>query len=1262
MNTSLLKNFAQQARTQLIAQVEVQLDRALNATGALAQEFAAPIKALNDGISRHGRAHVVEEAAYLWFNRFVALRFMDVNHYADLRAVSPATEADALPELLQLAKAGQLPDDLQVNHARLNDLLDGRLPSTNPEAEVYRILLRAECNRRHTQLPFLFERITDYSELLLPADLLSQQSILHQLRETLTPAVCEDNEEVIGWLYQFYISEKKDAVFAAKGKVKKADIPAVTQLFTPRWIVEYMVQNTLGKLWLQSHPDSSLREFMPYYLESAETPSPTPPHGGGTSENAERFLLSESLSDSTSPLPRGEGPGEGVHEQSELFPAAANRQRQPRSESNIANRQSPIANRPTLTPQELTLADQACGSGHILLYAFELLTRIYEESGYAKSEIPGLILAHNLTGFEIDERAAQLAAFTLMMRARRYHRRALRQGLRPNIVRFRDLTLTGERELPALLADHGIPASKELLHDLTLMQQATNFGSLITPTATTEEIQAARTQVQSKLGGADLFATNALQQLDTALHQLAELSRKFWCVVDNPPYHSSTDMNANLLKFVKFYYPRSSRDLMTCFMERGLSALKIDGFMGLINQQSWMFGSSLEKLRLHIFKNFQIDTMVHLGPRAFPEIGGEVVQSTAFTIQLREPSNKGLYLRLVNDRSTLEKEAKTREIAKTRIGNYAFTVDQSDFVKLPGTVMGYWLSNKLRNSLASDNTLDDIGITRRGLQTGRAPRFIRYWYEVSNQDFVPASEYELLANGKGKWFVFNSGGEFTKWYGNMDQVVLWKDSGVEIKAFPKSIVPSEHLYGLEAVTWNKITSNKLGFKINEKGVIPGDASPAFFLESDGSIFEIAAALNSKVNTFFLKLYSPTLNAQVGDIKKLPIRINDRREVRKLAGLAYSHSRKDWHNKEYGYEYNGGVQVADKYVRNFLQDLVKERRNDFLSLHRVEEELNGRFIKSFDLQEEYDLNVPLQDITILQQELDRKALAALNDQLKRDPDTGLVTNYDELELPFKRDIIMQQFVSYAVGCMLGRYSLDKEGLILANAGDTLQEYAEKVGKGEAEWTFAPDEDGILPVLAGEYFPDDIVGRFRVFLRAAFGEAHFVENLAFVEECLGKDIRSYFVKDFYKDHVKRYKKRPIYWMFQSPGKHFRALVYLHRYQPDTVGRLLNDYLRPFIDRLTTERDNAQQVKDDAGSTAAAIAQARKTIEYANAALRDCEAYQKDLLELARRRIPLDLDDGVLVNYNKMGDAVETITGVNDAKGRKKVMGFDWVEWEW
>jgi len=1218
INTSKLKSYAREARQQFITQVGARVDYLLKADSGALREREVLINELRKAVAIQGRITVVTEAAYRWFNRLVALRFMDVNDYADLRAVSPVGE-ETLPELLSRALAGTLPDDLATDQrGQINDLLTGRLSSPDPQAEVYRLLLTAECHRRHAQLPFLFDAADglDYDELLLPNDLLSDNSVLAQLRASVTETDCE-NEEIIGWLYQFYIAEKKDAVFASKGKVKKEDIPAVTQLFTPRWIVEYMVQNTLGKLWLRHHPDSKLRDHMPYYLESAEPES--------TKEG-----------EPATPVNGNSG-----------------------SKSNIENQESRIE-KPTLNPEDLTLADQACGSGHILLYAFDLLTRIYEESGYSTREIPGLILSKNLTGFEIDGRAAQLAAFTLMMRARRYYRRALSLDLSPNIVRFQDLKLDGGRELPIFIADHDLHFSSELQQDLELMQQATNLGSLITPTATEDEILRARTQVQSKLEAReDLFAGDAFRQLDAALMQLGELAKKFWCVVDNPPYMGSGKMNPVLKSFVNKYYPEEKSDLMVAFMQRGILQTKRGGYVGMINFPSWMFLSSFEKFRKKWLSRVCIDTFLHLGRGIF----GSDFGSCAFTVKNESKSDSyGVYRRLFKEHVQVRSVDKIEELfLNPEFG--LIKMNQKEFAKIPGYPIGYWLSYRDVKNFAELTPLKKIATPKQGLSTTNNGLFLRYWFEVSKKKMS-------LFSGS-KWFPYSKGGPYRKWYGNIEYVLNWENGGEAAHKYigvPKSAMGAP-LRGKdwmfkEGLAWSALSSGRVSFRYCPEGYTFDAKGPMLFPKNALGWEKILAVVNSNYAMEFLKVLAPTLDYNQGPIGKIPYAILPD-EIEQMVKFAVEISKEDWSGVTTSFQFMDLPLLKDQksLVRDQVDVYQKRMKNRFWDLHRLEEKMNSIVNSCYSLTRTDVREVLLRDVTILQEEVDETKLSEQNKKLIRDPTTGLVTNYDELELPFKRDVILQQFISYAVGCMMGRYSLDKEGLILANAADTLKEYAEKVGKEAKDWTFAPDDDGIIPVLQDDFFDDDIVNRFEVFLRTTFGDDHYSENLDFVEECIGKDIRTYFLKDFFDDHVKRYKRRPIYWNFVSPGGHFRALVYLHRYRSDTISRLLNDYLRDYVRKLEAARGNAIVTKSDERLSVSIRTQADKDIQRYEAALLDCREYATNILQpLAARKLELDLDDGVLVNYNKMGKAVETISNMNDAKGRKKVMGFDWVDFDW
>src|SRR5690554_1323426 len=651
MNTNLLKRFAQEARKKLIQQVGAKLEWVLQADTPELREKSEQLNALRKSLHQTTKEQLIDTVAYTWFNRLVALRFMDVNGYQPLRVqvLSPVTEYGD-PEILQMAKQGNFPAELKLNQQHLLDLLDGRVPSANPQNEVYRALLIASCNYLHTIFPFLFERIDDYTELLLPDDLTSELSIINDFIEGMTVEDCQE-VEIIGWLYQFYISDRKDEVFAAKGRVEKEDIPAATQLFTPRWIVEYMVQNTVGKLWLQNNPNSSLRDKMPYYIETE-------------SSQSEDYLTIRS-------------------------------------------------------PEEITLLAQACGSGHILVYGFELLYQIYEEAGYTASQIPQLIIEKNLFGYEIDERAAQLASFSVLMKARSYYRRLFRNRIEPNILCFVDLALNDDEIESAFKALQYTP-SDTLEADLITMRQATNYGSLIQPKTAQEELESVLKLIAKKQNTdntQNVFLKRELDQLFVAIAQLHQLGKKFHCVVDNPPYMGGGNMNKELSDYVRTNYPDSKADLMACFMEAGLASLRTYGLLGMINQHSWMFLSSYEKLRQKLIDQTQFDTLLHLGPRTFPEIGGEVVQNAAFTFINIQPEKQSSYIRLIDYKDSILKSEKTLEAIRNPNSGWFYTKNQKDFEKIPGNNIGYWISNNIYKVFAH-HPIELLGEVRQGLITG----------------------------------------------------------------------------------------------------------------------------------------------------------------------------------------------------------------------------------------------------------------------------------------------------------------------------------------------------------------------------------------------------------------------------------------------------------------------------------------------------------------------------------------------------------------
>lgn len=1178
MNTNALKKFAQEARRKLLEQVGAKLEYVLHTDTPELREKADQVQKLKEAIQKTSKEQIIDKVAYTWFNRFMALRFMDTNDYQPIgiRVLTPK-DGFTLPELLDEAKQGHIPEELSVKNQRIYDLLDGKIPSSNAQNEAYKDLLIGACNHLNKVLPFLFERINDYTELLLPDDLTSELSIIQDIRDGMSIEDCTE-VEVIGWLYQFYISEKKDEVFASKSVVKKEDIPAATQLFTPRWIVEYMVQNTVGKLWLQNKPTSKLREYMPYFIES---PSVT----------NEDFLKLNSV-------------------------------------------------------EELTLLDQASGSGHILVYGFDLLYKIYEEEGYNTNEIPELIIKNNLFGFEIDERASQLAGMALMMKARSYNRRFFRKEVEPTILCYKDLVLTKE-ECTEAFNQIGIKLSEELNYDLTKMQQATNYGSLIAPHTSTQELEKILSGIISKENTGDAFLKYQLEQLKITVEQLILLSHKYHCIVDNPPYMGGGNMNKVLGDFVKINYPDSKADLMACFMEAGINMLHPKGFLGMINQHSWMFLSSYEKLREKLIKNIFFDTNLHLGARTFPEIGGEVVQNASFTFWNKKLEDEGVYIRLIDLNTTELKRLATIETKLNRSSKLYFKANQNDFEKITGSPIGYWLSENFKNIFSSSIALGEIAKPRQGMATSNNNRFIRQWYEVINlkSGFGFKSHIEAKKSQK-KWFPYNKGGERRKWYGNQDFLVNWYDDGKELMGFAKNLYGSPtrtikniEFYFQKSITWSFISTGGFSVRLTPEGFLFDVGGSSTFPDVE-DFLALTSLLCSKVSEQALFVIAPTINFQAGDIKKIPViqKIFKNVAIEDFTINNIELSKIEWDSREisWGFEKNELIRVKGQDLEETYDLYQQYWKNKFFQLHKNEEELNRLFIEIYGLQDELTPDVSLEDITILKEE----------------------TVIENGQLVFKATEVFTQFMSYAVGCMFGRYSLDKEGLILANQGETLEDYLEKVALSEVEASFMPDRDNIIPVLDDEWFEDDITGRFYAFLKASFGTVNFDRNLAFIEECLGKDVRKYFVKDFYNDHIKRYKKRPIYWMFSSPKGSFNVLIYMHRYTTDTLNEILNGYLIEYREKLNTRMEHLDHLIVSGSSTEQTKAQKEK--DKLKLVLIELQEYERETLRpLAIERINIDLDEGVLVNYNKFGKAIKDVAGLNDAKTKKKVKEFDWID---
>ena len=1171
METTKLKKFAQYARRSLVEQVSSKLKLVLDSESAARRQQPEAIKSLEGAIREHGKEQVIERVAYTWFNRFCALRFMDVNRYTRVGVVSPA-EGQFQPEILAEAKMGHVDEEVVHDKARqqIFALLGGKALSRDPQGEAYRLLVVAACNYWHKAMPFLFQRIDDYTELLMPDDLLSGNSILAYTREALTPDACED-VEVIGWLYQFYISEKKDEVFEGLKKNKKItpeNIPAATQLFTPHWIVRYLVENTLGRLWLLNRPASKLIERMDYYIkpEKAET---------------DFLRISE--------------------------------------------------------PEEIKICDPACGSGHMLTYAFDLLYAIYEEEGVDTNEIPEKILTHNLYGIEIDERAGELAAFALTMKARAKQRRFFSKGVKPNIC-----VLENVRFDEGELKDYMDFVGRDLFTDslqttLRQFEEADNFGSLIRPAI--PDVQWMLKTLESKNAGGHLFRTPTHQKVLHVLLQADYLSSRYHVVIANPPYMGSGGMNEKLKKFIGNEYPEAKSDLMTCFMDRCKTLSRKASMIGMINLPSWLFLGSFEKFRFKLLKHMTIQSLVHLGRGIF----GADFGSVAFVLRNAKASNLlGIYRRLFVKQS----EVASVEALKSRFfePNYGlYTVDQKEFLQLPGYPIGYWISPAMRRAFIEFDAVEKIAEARIGMATGKNDLYIRAWHEVARGrvGYQMSSREEAKSSGR-KWFPHAKGGEFRKWYGNSEYVVNWENDGqlLQTTLHPSGKRIWAHNFNLEqifkpAICWTTVTIADTSFRYHPQGYLFDAAAGLCQPKKEDDMWLLLGVLNSRVSINAIKLLNPTVNLAPGYLGRIPVEKKAAQNSTPIVKKCIETEKSDWDAYETSWDFTSLLLLNTDYHQSTLKATYQKLRTHWqeqtLEMQRLEQENNRIFIEAYSLQEELKPEVPLNEITL-----------SCNPHYRY----GNGKSEDELEVLLLADTT-RELVSYAVGCMFGRYALEKPGLILANQGETIEDYLKRI----PEPTFPADDDNVIPMLDGDWFPDDMTERFKKFLRVAFGEEHYEENLEFVEQALnvkGKQnytIRDYFLGEFYNDHLKRYKKRPIYWLFSSPKGSFNTLIYMHRYRPDTVSVVLNKYLREFRTKLISFKNQMEAVSISAKASQSEKTKSLKEIERVSRILAELEDYERgELYPLATRQVEIDLDDGVKVNYPKLGAALKKIPGLD------------------
>ena len=1172
MDTSKLKPFAQEARRTLRAQVSARLDLVLAEQSAARREQPKAVAELESEIARTDRDQVVERVAYTWFNRFTALRFMDANGYTRLKVVSPA-EGQTRPEILAEAAAGNIDDDAPAAvRETVAALMDGRMPSADAQGESYRLLLVAACNQWHAIMPFMFEKIADYTELLLPEDLLSAESLLGKVRTVMTEDACQD-VEIIGWLYQFYISEKKDEVFAGLKKNKKItaeNIPAATQLFTPHWIVRYLVENSLGRLWLLNRPTSQLAAKMEYYI-APEVP--------------ETDFLRISR------------------------------------------------------PEDIRICDPACGSGHMLTYAFDLLYAIYEEEGYDANDIPGLILTNNLHGIEIDDRAGALAAFALAMKSatKLGRRRFLRQAAQPNICVLQDVRFT-----PSEMQDVAAVVGTDLFTtDFSEMmgqfEQAKNFGSLIVPKLR-DPAEVAQI-VRLKDFGGDLLLREVQQRVLLALEMAEALSPKYHVVVANPPYAGARGLNGALSAFAASEFPNSKSDLMTCFMERSRLAVIPGGYWGMINLPSWMFLSSYQKLRENIIHQQCITNLLHLGRGIF----GSDFGSVAFVIHRSPPNEKtcGIYRRLFEKHVQVRSVEKIESLFKDReYGRYVTA--QTDLTKIPGSPLVYWVSEKTFEIFADGKALGEAGDVKRGMTTSDNNQFLRYWPEVSEKRAARnCMDHKDAKESGAKWFPYSKGGGYRKWYGFLEFYINWENDGRDVIDFAKTInksytrtIVNIPYYFKPSVGFSYITSGPFSVRMIPSGCLYDSGGPGVFAE-EGERLAILACMNSTPAIFLLGLLNPTVNLQIADVVRLPLPLFGGNPMKGLDGRVAATlirtAKSDWDAYETSWDFVSLPLLSDAHRSETVEASYSALRAHWQvmtdEMQKLEEENNRLFIDAYGLQDELSPEVPLEEITLTC----NPAYSLKGDKTDEECEDDLRTR------------TLEEFLHYAVGCMFGRYSLDAPGLILANPGEGLAEYLARVPNP----TFEPDADNVIPVLDGDWFADDIAARFRKFLRVTFGEVKFQENLAFIEGALGKDIRKWFTRDFYEYHVRRYKKRPIYWMFASPKGSFQALIYMHRYQSDTVSVVLNDYLREYRNKLEAHRKAQEALSISTEASPAQRSKALKEIGEVSKVIDELDGYERDVLfPLATQRIEIDLDDGVKANYPKFGAALKPIKGLGDA----------------
>ena len=1169
----LISRVAQKAQQYGITETEMVDAGADSVNGkVLSAEEMQQRRALIAQINEKGYQQVMEEVAYTWFNRFSALRFMEVNGYLPSHVRVFTDENNAFkPQILAEA--------LHLELDKLDKDKVYALKETEQTEELYKYLLIVQCNALNSILPGMFQTIADYTELLLPDNLLREGSVIEQMISQIPEDNWQDAVQIIGWLYQYYNSEKKDDVFAAlkkNVKITKENIPAATQLFTPDWIVRYMVENSLGRMWVEGHPDAKA-QLLPIPEEQAAYTA-----GNRDPEDTKwHYYLEET-------------------------------QQEPQVQAQLSEISKQYAD---LTPEQIKVIDPCCGSGHILAYLFDVLMQIYENYGYTPRDAVASILQNNLYGLDIDDRAAQLAYFAVMMKAVRYDKRFLKRKdedgepdvPQPHVYAIEESNRIEKPDVEYFC--NGKPELKDAMHTiLTQLYDAKEYGSILTiPPQDWDALYARFDEVAD----VSSFHRESIRKKLLPLVRVAQtLAQKYDVVVTNPPYMGASNMNSDLSEYVKKYYPDSKSDLFAVFIEVCSRMAKQNGYQAMITQHAWMFLSSFEKLREKMMLTETV-SMAHLGARAFEEIGGEVVQTTSFVrVRTHIDNYKGVYCRLIEPTTQQGKEGMFLACENRYIAN------QDNFAKIPGSPVAYWTNEKILLAYENGTLLNDCSDVKIGMGTGKNEIFVREWWEVfHNKIDFSLNSINDLEKSSGKYFPYNKGGEFRLWYGNL-QEVLWFDA----KGRQYMNTMSGHrengahdFYCKEGLTWSFISSSKFGVRYLPTGCFFDVAGSTLFSKKD-NLYTLGF-LSSCVCFEILGILNPTLNYQAGNIKSLPLLIDKVENVDNLVEENIRTSKTDWDSFETSWDftrhpfikaitkYPNMMDIGNIYLAECYDIWAGECEERFEKLKANEEELNRIFIDIYGLQDELTPEVEDKDVTV------RKA------------DLG-------------RDV--RSFISYAVGCMFGRYSPTYDGL--AYAGGTWDDGKYNIYK--------PDADGIIPICDDEYFEDDMMGRFVEFVRVVYGDSSLEDNLRFVANALGgkgqpkEVIRNYFLNDFYADHCKIYQKRPIYWLFDSGKKNgFKCLIYMHRYQPDTIARIRTDYVHEQQARYRTAIEGLEKQVAAATSTSERV-KLTKQLNKVQAQDAELHQYEEKVHALADQMIKIDLDDGVKHNYEIFKDVLAKI----------------------